>query len=218
MSTPRRIPLLAVAALASTLTACGGTLRALPPADELESHATTDLSTYVIGVDDVLKISVWRQPELTAESVSVRHDGKISMPLLDDVQAAGLTPLELKKHLTDRYQEYVTNPTVTVMVRQINSKLVYVIGEVARQGAQPMRHDFRVLDALSSAGGFTAFAGKNNVKVIRKGNGSGPIEFTFDYKAFVAGRDLEQNILLLPGDQIVVPEEAPFWKDAPFWD
>jgi polysaccharide export outer membrane protein len=218
MSTPRRTQLLALAALAAALAACGGTMRALPPAEELESHATADLATYVIGIDDVLKISVWRQPELTIDAISVRHDGKISMPLLDDVQAAGLTPLELKKHLTDRYQEFVTNPTVTVMVRQINSKMVYVIGEVARQGAQQMRQDFRVLDALASAGGFTPFAGKNNVKIIRKGNGSGPIEFTFDYKAFVAGRDLEQNILLLPGDQIVVPEQAPFWKDAPFWE
>ncbi len=218
MSTPRRTALLALGALASALAACGGTMRALPPADELESHATADLATYVIGVDDLLKVSVWRQPELTVDSITVRQDGKISMPLLDDVQAAGLTPLELKKHLTDRYQEYVTNPTVTVMVREVRSKLVYVIGEVARQGPQGMRQDFRVLDALSNAGGFTPFAGTNNIKIIRKGNGTGPIEFRFNYKAFVAGRDLEQNILLLPGDQIVVPEQAPFWKDAPFWD
>jgi polysaccharide export outer membrane protein len=201
------------AACALVAAACAGRAPAPPPADP----GPFERDAYVIGAADVLRIHVWKNEELSLD-VPVRPDGKISMPLLDDVQAAGLTPLELKKHLTDRYQEYVTNPTVTVMVRQINSKLVYVIGEVARQGAQPMRHDFRVLDALSSAGGFTAFAGKNNVKVIRKGNGSGPIEFTFDYKAFVAGRDLEQNILLLPGDQIVVPEEAPFWKDAPFWD
>ncbi len=209
---------LATAAFAVALAGCGGTLRALPPAQELESHATADLSSYVIGATDIIQVSIWRQQELSIDNVAVRLDGKISVPLLDDVQAAGLTPLELKKHLTDRYAEYITGPTVTVIVKQINSKVVYVTGEVARQGPVLIRSDFRVLDALSTAGGFTAFAGKSSIKVIRKGNGSGPIEFSFNYQEYVGGRDLEQNILLLPGDQIVVPEQAPFWKDAPFWD
>jgi polysaccharide export outer membrane protein len=198
--------------LALGLAGCGGTLRSQLPASELEGHAVEDLSTYQIGPTDVLRIAVWRQQELSVDGVAVRLDGKISVPLLDDVQAAGLTPLELKQVLTERYAEYITGPTVTVIVSQINSKLVYVIGEVPRQGPMAIRGDFRVVDALATAGGFSPFAGKSNVKVIRNANGSGPVEFRFDYDRFVAGDDIEQNILLLPGDKIVVPEEAPFWK------
>jgi polysaccharide export outer membrane protein len=191
---------------------CGGTLRALPPASELEGHAAEDLANYRIGATDVLRISIWRQPELSVDTVVVRLDGKISVPLLDDVQAAGLTPLELKQVLTERYAEYITSPTVTVIVSSINSALIYVIGEVPRQGPMSIRGDFRVLDALASAGGFGPFAARSNVKIIRNANGSGPVEFRFDYDEFVSGRNLEQNILLLPGDKIVVPEEAPFWE------
>jgi polysaccharide export outer membrane protein len=214
MTPHRSTCFLVVAALA--LAGCGGTLRALPPASELEGHAAEDLSNYQIGATDVLRVSIWRQPELSVDAVVVRLDGKISVPLLDDVQAAGLTPLELKQVLTERYAEYISNPTVTVIVSGINSKLVYVIGEVPRPGPMPIRGDFRVVDALSTAGGFTPFAGKSNVKIIRSANGSGPVEFRFDYDRFVQGEDIEQNILLVPGDKIVVPEEAPFWKTGFF--
>jgi polysaccharide export outer membrane protein len=201
-----------VVALALLAGGCGGTLRALPPASELEGHAVEDLANYKIGPTDILQIAIWRQPELSVQSVVVRLDGKISVPLLDDVQAAGLTPLELKQVLTERYAEYITSPTVTVIVSQINSALIYVIGEVPRQGPMAIRGDFRVVDALASAGGFGPFAARSNVRIIRNANGSGPVEFRFDYEEFVSGRDLEQNILLLPGDKIVVPEEAPFWE------
>ncbi len=212
MTPHRRTSLVPVLLVALGLFGCGGTLRALPPASELEGHAAEDLANYQIGATDVLRISVWRQSELTVDPAVVRLDGKISVPLLDDVQAAGLTPLELKKVLTERYGEYITSPTVTVIVSQINSKLVYVIGEVPRPGPLAIRGDFRVVDALASAGGFSPFAGKSSVKIIRNANGSGPVEFRFDYDEFVSGENVEQNILLLPGDKIVVPEEAPFWK------
>lgn len=197
--------LVAAAAAGGLLLACAGTARQLPPAAALETQALEANASYVIGPNDVLQITVWKNPELSLEQVVVRPDGKISFPLLDDVQAAGLTPLELKQVLADRLSEYITAPHVTVVVRQINSKNVYVLGEVARQGAIPLRVDMRVVDALALAGGFTPYADRRRVKIIRNVDGSGPVEFVFDYEAFVEGRNLEQNIPLLPGDKIVVP-------------
>ncbi len=187
------------------LPACQGTLRALPAPDQLESDAREASRVYRIGSTDILQISVWRNPELSLQEVVVRPDGKISFPLLDDVQAAGLTPGELKEILTARLSEYITAPTVTVVVRQINSKVVYVIGEVNRQGTFPLVVHMRVIDALAVAGGFGPFANRSRVTIIRHRNGAGPIEFRFDYGAFVSGKDLEQNLLLLPGDNIIVP-------------
>jgi len=206
-----RTPLILLAVAALGLAGCAGNLRTLPPADELDSQAVELSSQYVIGPTDTLKVSVWRQAELSVDSLVVRLDGKISLPLLDDVQAAGLTPMELKQVVTERLSDYVADPTVTVVVRQSNSKMVFVIGEVARQGPIMVRTDFRIVDAISSAGGFAPFAGKKNVKVIRSANGGDPVEFRFNFEKYVAGQDLEQNILLLPGDRIVVPEESPFW-------
>ena len=209
---PRATALCAVLALALALAACATSERTQPTAEQLESQASEVGSEYVIGATDVLRVSVWRQPDLSMDSVPVRLDGKISLPLLDDVQAAGLTPTELKAVISERLEEYIAAPTVTVIVRQINSKVVYVIGEVRRQGPLQLRDDFRVVDAIAAAGGFGAFAGKNDVKVIRNANGHGPVEFRFDYEQFVKGHDIAQNILLLPGDKIVVPEESPFWR------
>ena len=186
------------------------TLRALPTADVLESQAVEAPQKYFIGSRDVLKITVWNHPDLSVESVSVRVDGKISFPLLDDVQAQGLTPTELKAILTERLVEYVTSPHVTVIVVTMNSKLIYVIGEVARQGALPFSHRIRVIDVLAQAGGFNQFAAKRRVKIIREYNGDVPLEFVFDYEEFVRGENIEQNILLMPGDRIVIPPERPF--------
>jgi len=203
----RRPSLLPLLLLVSTalLPACRTTLRALPSPEELESQAVEAFQEYRIGPTDVLQISVWKSPELSVPEVAVRPDGKISFPLLDDVHAAGLTPNELKAILTERLSEYILAPTVTVVVRQINSKAVYVIGEVQRQGALSLRADMRVIDALAMAGGFRPFADRSWVKIIRNRNSEGPIEFRFNYDRFVEGKDLEQNILLLPGDKVVVP-------------
>jgi polysaccharide export outer membrane protein len=192
-------------ALAMALPACQGTLRSLPAHDQLETEAMEASREYRIGPTDVLQISVWRNPELSVPEVVVRPDGKISFPLLDDVQAAGLTPSELKDILTTRLAEYITAPNVTVVVRQINSKVVYVIGEVNRQGTFPLNVDMRVIDALAVAGGFGPFADRSRVTIIRNRNGKGPIEFRFNYDEFVDGQNLGQNLLLLPGDKIVVP-------------
>ena len=200
----------ALIGLSLWLMACASTQRELPSAQDLESQAVEASQVYRIGPMDLLQISVWKQPELNVKSLVVRLDGKISMPLVDDVQAAGLSALELKNVLSERLSEFITNPHVTVVVREINSKRIYVIGEVAREGPQVFQSEMRVVDAIASAGGFREFAGRNRIKIIRDRNGRGPTEFVFDYPSFVTGEMLQQNILLLPGDRIVVPPERPF--------
>ena len=185
-------------------------LRSQPPAEELDRLVVERNQAYAIGPRDVLNISVWDQPDLSVDRLVVRLDGKISFPLLDDIQAAGLTPTELKAVISERLNEFVTSPYVTVVVVEINSKIIYVIGEVASEGPIVYLTNMRVIDALSTAGGFNAFAGKRRVKIIREYNGSQPTEFLFDYEDFVRGEDLSQNILLLPGDRIVIPPEKPF--------
>ena len=199
-------------ALALALVACATNQRERPSAEHMETVAASSVAEYLIGARDVLQINVWRQPELSVPEVAVRLDGKISVPLLDDIQAAGLTPQELKYQITERLEEYVTAPHVTVVVRQSNSKIVFILGEVAREGPIALRPDMRVIDAISMAGGFHAFSGRDRIKVIRTQPEGTPVEFIFDYDEFVAGKNLEQNIRLLPGDRIIVPEQAPFWQ------
>jgi polysaccharide export outer membrane protein len=210
---PHRNPgsALALALAALLLSACAGTAREQPSAEQFETVAVQSQEEYVIGPRDVLTIVVWKEPELSVPRAEVRLDGKISVPLIDDVQASGKTPLQLKEELTERLKEYVTAPMVTVVVASVGSKLVYIIGEVTREGPVNMMPEMRVLDAISLAGGLNPFAGKSRIKIIRS-QGTAPSEFTFDYDRFVDGQDLAQNILLIPGDTIVVPEERPFWR------
>ena len=179
---------------------------------QLEHHAQEAAQEYVIGASDILRIAVWQQPELTLDDVVVRLDGKISMPLLDDVEASGKTAQQLKDELSERLTEFVAAPHVTVVVRQINSKIIYAIGEVNREGPIVLRGGMRIVDALSTAGGFRAFAAKRRVKLIRTMDGERSVEFEFNYPAFASGNNIEQNILLLPGDRIVVPEQSAFWR------
>lgn len=208
---PRRPATALLSALcALELAGCAQTLREQPTAEQLEQSAAAAQTDYVIGAQDMLAIVVWKEPELSLPNVEVRLDGKISVPLIDDVQAAGLTPEKLKESITDRLKDFITAPQVTVIVTRVGSKNIYVLGEVAHEGAIPLQPSMRVLDALAISGGFSAFAGKNRVKIIR--GGATPAEFTFDYDRFVDGTDVAQNILLLPGDQIIVPEERPFWR------
>jgi polysaccharide biosynthesis/export protein len=164
--------------------------------------ATTDPG-YVIGAQDVLDISVWKEAELT-RAVPVRPDGKISMPLLNDVQAAGLTPLQLAAEITTELKRFVTDPQVTIIVSVINSQRVYILGEATRPGAYPLLPGMTVLQALSSAGGFTQFANMKKIYVLR-GSGGKAEKFPFNYKEVINGKNTEQNIALKAGDQIVVP-------------
>src|SRR5277367_6632200 len=158
---------------------------------------------YVIGGQDVLDISVWKETELTRE-VPVRPDGKISMPLLNDVQAAGLTPTQLAAQITVSLKRFVTDPQVTVIVTQINSQRVYILGEVNRAGAYPLLPQMTFLQALSSAGGFTTFANLKKIYLLRQANGKQEIH-PFNYKDVITGKNSDQNITLKAGDQIVVP-------------
>lgn len=165
--------------------------------------AATDNPNYIIGSQDVLDISVWKEPELT-RTVPVRPDGKISMPLLNDVQAEGLTPLQLSAAITTGLKKFVTDPQVTVIVTTINSQRIFIIGEVTRAGAYPLLPNMTVLQALSSGGGFTQFAKLSKIYVLRVVDGKQE-KHPFNYKDVVAGKAADQNILLKAGDSIVVP-------------
>lgn len=166
-------------------------------------QAATEDPNYVIGPQDVLDVSVWKEPELT-RNVPVRPDGKISMPLLNDVQAAGLTPTQLAAQITTSLKKFVTDPQVTVIVATINSRRVYILGEVSRAGAYPLLPQMTVLQALSAAGGFTQFANMKKIYVLRTISGKQE-KLPFNYKDVINGKQSEQNILLRVGDTIVVP-------------
>lgn len=160
-------------------------------------------SLYRIGAQDVLRIDVWKEDQLT-RTVPVRPDGKITLPLLNDVQAVGLTPMELAAVIRDELKKYITNPQVTVSVAEINSRRIYVNGEVNKSGAYQLLPRMTVLQALSGSGGFTAFARIKNIYVLRNENGK-PVKIPFNYKQAIAGKNPEQNIELQPGDVVVVP-------------
>lgn len=158
--------------------------------------------SYVIGPEDTLFISVWKEPDLT-ETLPVRADGMISLPLLNDVRAAGLTPVELGSTITDKLKKYVDDPRVTVVVTQMNSQRVYVTGEVLHTGAITLTPQMTVLQALASAG-FTQFANTKKIYVLRTDNGM-QRKYPVNYKKLVKGEDSAQNVVLKPGDTIVVP-------------
>jgi polysaccharide export outer membrane protein len=158
---------------------------------------------YVIGPQDLIDISVWKEPDLS-RSVPVRPDGKISLPLLNDIQAAGLTPTQLGAQITTNLAKYVTNPQVTVIVSQINSQRIYILGEVARAGGYTLLPDMNVLQALSNAGGLTAFANSKKIYILRRDSGKQQ-KIPFNYKEVISGKDPSQNISLKAGDTIVVP-------------
>ncbi len=157
---------------------------------------------YVIGADDVLHISVWKETDLT-NTLPVRPDGKISMPLLDDVQAAGLTPMQLANSLTEKLKKFIADPRVTVVVTQMNSQRIYVLGEVTHTGAMTLTPNMTVLQAIASAG-FTQFANTKGIYVLRTEGGKQQ-KFPFNYKQVVKGEAMNENIELKPGDTIVVP-------------
>jgi len=157
---------------------------------------------YVIGPEDVLLISVWKESDLTA-TLPVRPDGKISLPLLNDVQAAGLTPIQLAQSVTEKLKKYIADPRVTVVVTAINSKRIYMVGEVAHSGPIPMLPNMTALQAISSAG-LTQFANTKNIYILRMENGKQQ-KMPVNYRKLVKGEQMEQNYVLQPGDTIVVP-------------
>ena len=159
-------------------------------------------ATYVIGAEDVLYISVWKEADLT-NTLPVRPDGMISLPLLGDVQAAGLTPAQLAASITEKLKKYVTDPHVTVVVTQMNSQRIYVMGEVQHTGAMNLLPGMTVLQALASAG-FSQFANTKGIYVLRNNHGEQQ-KIPVPYKKLVKGENMDQNLVLRPGDTIVVP-------------
>jgi polysaccharide export outer membrane protein len=158
---------------------------------------------YVIGPDDVLVVVVWREKDMSAE-VGVRPDGMISLPLLNDVQAAGLTPEQLRQQLTVAAGRFVEDPTVSVVVKAINSRKVFITGQVAKPGPYPLLGPTTVMQLLSLAGGVLEYADSEEINVLRTENGQ-PVSFRVNYKELARGKNLKQNIVLKPGDTIVVP-------------
>jgi polysaccharide export outer membrane protein len=170
-----------------------GTPGVQPPAD------------YVIGPEDVLAVLFWRDKDLSADNVAVRPDGKISLPLLNDVDAAGLTPDQLRDRITEAAKQYVEDPTVTVIVKVINSRKVFVTGQVLKPGPYPIAGPTTVLQMLALAGGLSEFADSKKIAIMRSEGGK-TVSLRFNYNDVVKGKNLQQNILLKPGDTIVVPD------------
>lgn len=160
--------------------------------------------TYRIGPGDVLQIDVWKEPDASNPAITVRPDGKISAPMLGEVQAAGLTPAELQKELLGQYSQLIRDARVTVMVKEVNSQRIYIIGEVRREGPIRLVAPLTVLQALAEAGGMTDFANRKRIYVLRVVENR-QVTLWFDYYAVVRGEKVEQNVVLLPGDTIIVP-------------
>jgi polysaccharide export outer membrane protein len=182
-----------------------------PAADDTKSStkiqswsAKASSNDYKIGAGDILEITIWKEPDLSRAEVLVRTDGKISFPLLNDVQAAGLTPLEMKRNMEIGLKEFISNPFVTITVRSPESQKIYILGEVLNTGEYPLTKDLTVLQAFALAGGFTEWASKKEIILMRKEDGKEKI-YRINYKNIIKGKDLSQNIKLKADDTIIVP-------------
>ncbi len=179
-----------------------GNKKANSEAVQSAMKAQAEDPNYVIGPEDSLLINVWKEAEVSGP-VPVRPDGKISMPLLNDVQAAGLTPMQLAAEITEKLKKFISEPRVTVTVSQINSRRVFMVGQL-KAGAFPLLPNMTVLQALSAAGCCSEFANTKKIYVLRNENGK-QVKYPFNFKEALKGNHPEQNIVLQPGDTIVVP-------------
>lgn len=181
----------------------GGCVQSIPQDREYETP-----SEFLLGPEDVLEIAVWKNQDLT-KTAAIRPDGLISMPIVGDIQAAGLSANELAQRIADRLRQFVQNPAVSVNVKELNSYSVYVMGEVAKPGKFQLKSYVTVLQAISMAGGFTEYAKKNKLQVVRiKPNGNHKLHeshIPIRYEELVAGKSESGNIILLSGDTVVVP-------------
>lgn len=177
----------------------------IPSISALPDTAVTypEKESYIIGPSDILEINVWKEPDLTRQ-VEVRMDGKITLPMLDDVQAENLTLMELQQKVETAYTDYVTEPEVTVILLQSNSQRIYMMGKVNSPGEYPLKKSMTFLQAVSIAGGLGRWADKDNIRLIRKIDGEEQT-YRINYNAIITGKDLSQNILLRPEDTIFVP-------------
>jgi polysaccharide export outer membrane protein len=191
----------------------GSETQALPTASPAASQPTHNMEagatkahddSFVIGNDDVLAINVWKEPDVS-RSIPVRSDGKISLPLVGELQATGRTPLKLEQDIAARLKNYIAEPEVTVIVQQINSQKFNILGMVGRPGSYPISNSATVLDAIALAGGFRDFAKQKSIYVLRQNPDGTQTRLPFNYKEVVKGKNPAQNIKLQPRDTIVVP-------------
>jgi polysaccharide export outer membrane protein len=159
---------------------------------------------YVIGAGDVLAVNVWKEPDASVPSAVVRPDGKISMPLLKEVSVVGLTPKQVEKQISDQLAQFITGADVTIVVAGIHSKKVYLAGAVRKEGPIPYSYQMTVMQALSEGGGLSDYAKRAKIYILRNENGR-QFRLPFDYNAVLKGERMELNIILQPGDTVVVP-------------
>jgi len=177
------------------------TLAAALPASTTKPHD----ASFVIGNDDLLSINVWKEPDVSRPSIPVRPDGKISLPLAGEVQAAGRTPLQLEQDIAGKLRSYMDTPEVTVIVQQINSEKFNILGQIVKPGSYPLTRGTTVLDAIATANGFRDFAKQKSIYILRQSSTGAEVRILFNYKDVIKGKHSEQNIKLEPRDTIVVP-------------
>jgi polysaccharide biosynthesis/export protein len=168
------------------------------------NNSLADSKAYVIGENDILDIDVWKEKEIS-RTIPVRPDGKISLPLIGEIQASGMTPLQLQDDIAHRLKAFLANPEVTVIVTDPRSHHFNIMGQVAKPGAYALSESMTVLDAISVAGGFRDFAKETKIYVLRTMPGGSQVRLPFNYKDAIKGKKPENNVLLKPGDTIVVP-------------
>lgn len=198
-------PAVAQTAQKSSKSKSASPVRSAPPAEIAAAAAkgVTAPPDYVIGPDDQLAILFWRDKDISGD-VTVRPDGKISLPLLNDIQAAGLTPDQLREKIVDEAKRYIDDPNATVVVKGINSLKVFITGQVAKPGPYALTSPTTVLQLISTAGGLNEYAKEKGIMIMRTENGR-QVAMKFNYKDVVRGKNLKQNILLKPGDTVIVP-------------
>jgi polysaccharide biosynthesis/export protein len=197
------VPVIFVFLLLSAAVAAQSATPAASPADQSAAKPHDD--SFVIGNDDVLAINVWKEPEISSRSVTVRSDGKITLPLAGEVQAAGRTPLKLEQEIASRLQNFISQPEVSVMVQQINSQKFNVLGLVMHPGTFVVANSPTVLDAIALAGGFRDFAKQKSIYVLRQNADGTETRLPFNYKDVIKGKNLAQNVKIQPRDTIIVP-------------
>jgi polysaccharide biosynthesis/export protein len=177
-----------------------------PPAPQaaIKPAASDAPSDYVIGIEDVLSIMVWREPDLSVKELVVRPDGKISLPLVGDILANGLTPKQLQDSIAEKLKAYVAVPSVFVTVLKTLSQSVSVVGQVNRPGVVPLGGPLTVLDLLARAGGLNEYANEKDIRILRQEGGK-TVQFPFNYKDAIRGKNLKQNIQLKNGDIVMIP-------------
>jgi polysaccharide export outer membrane protein len=179
------------------------TTNAVRAEEKTVTQNETNSSHYLIGANDVLNIFVWKEADLT-QDIIVMADGRITFPMIGEVMAKDLTVIELKNIITEKLKNFISNPEVTVIVKESRSRMIYTIGKVNKPGPYQMQPDMTVLQALSTAGGFTEWADTKSIMIVRRAKNN-EVMFRFNYQEFISGKDLKQNIVLEPNDTIVVP-------------